>query len=383
MSKNLAIILLWSSMSVTALAEVVTFQQGVNGYSGTVDVAFEAIDSMTPYANDLFISVDESDDGFPNQAALKFSNIFTNESGLVPLGEEILYAELELIVDDETSAGAEVSFNRVLGPDLNRRSGAGPWSVSDTWDSLGGDDTAEGNPPVIEDPKPIDIDSDEAAAAPETFDPDGNPRGILPSELTVVNINDIIAGDRVTIDVTDSLQAWQGGASNLGWAINIDSTNSWTFLTSDWSVAGLESPFDQALWQNRLTQLNRTEAEVHPLLRVAFGVSGDIDGGGGVTMDDFNLLLAALGNTYATRGEPGDLDFDRDVDLEDFARFKLVYENINGAGSFAALTSNLPEPTSGMLTVLMLSCSTLFSRLRRKSVVGRTHWRTLISGVAS
>ncbi len=395
--------------------EVVIFQQGVNGYSGTLDVVFRGNPGLvagvgtpayqTPFANDPFIEVenDSEDELFPEQGAIRFDSIFAanggpipgGDGGLVPANQAVLFAELEFVPDDDTSEDAEISFNRVLGNDLNRNSGSGPWSANDTWNSLGGTNPSSGGNftgGILNLPKPINVaetgddefGDPEAEPAGQTFDADGNPRGILPSELNTVNINDVIAGARITIDVTDSLQAWQAGAPNLGWAINNTDDSSFEFISSDFSINALTDEngdpdlFEQALWQSRLNALGRTEEQVRPVLRVAFGISGDITGigdpapDGMVTTEDFDLLRSQLGNTFATRGEPGDLDFDRDVDLDDFVQFKNVWEDLNGAGSFALLVSRqVPEPSS-LVLVLGILLGTAGVRSMRSTRVAKS-----------
>jgi hypothetical protein len=206
-------------------------------------------------------------------------------------------------------------------------------------------------------PSPVLAVGNEAIAAPESFDAPGNPRGILPQELNMAALNDILDGTDITVDVTDSIIAWQGGAPNFGWAINNTTGGGWDFLTSEWSVASLPAE-EQAEAQFILGLLERTEEEVRPLLRVAFGISGDVDGDGNIDGDDFDDLRGALGNVYETRGELGDIDFDRDADLEDFARFKSLFNDAHGAGAFERLMSGVPEPSSIVLVMIAATCGT-------------------------
>ena len=58
----------------------------------------------------------------------------------------------------------------------------------------------------------------------------------------------------------------------------------------------------------------------------------------------------------------GDLDGDKDNDLNDFILFKQSYESVNGANSFAALFA-VPEPSTSSILILSLS---LISCLRQR-----------------
>jgi hypothetical protein len=63
------------------------------------------------------------------------------------------------------------------------------------------------------------------------------------------------------------------------------------------------------------------------------------------------------------QGSFGDLDFDRDVDLDDFAVFKNVFPG-GSAGLQAALAAaNVPEPASVLLIVIAAS-GLVFTRRR-------------------
>jgi hypothetical protein len=58
----------------------------------------------------------------------------------------------------------------------------------------------------------------------------------------------------------------------------------------------------------------------------------------------------------------GDLDGDRDNDIDDFSVFRDAYETANGAGAFAAMVAGIPEPGS----ILLLACGAAALAARRK-----------------
>jgi hypothetical protein len=51
------------------------------------------------------------------------------------------------------------------------------------------------------------------------------------------------------------------------------------------------------------------------------------------------------------------LNLDQANDYADFKIFKAVYDENNGAGSFAAMTAGVPEPS----TVVLIGCCGLFA----------------------
>ena len=74
----------------------------------------------------------------------------------------------------------------------------------------------------------------------------------------------------------------------------------------------------------------------------------------------------------------GDLDGDFDHDLADFLVFRVAYNNAHGAGAFAALVGEVPEPGSAVLLI----CATLvfISRSRRRC---GPQWQLLGCGASS
>ncbi len=341
-----------------------SFQEGVNGYTGTADTEFRSALSTTDLSDELEISVDQDDGSIPGlvnrtQGAIRFDNIFGVGEDLVPLDQEIFFAELVFFVTSATAEDAVVSFDRVLGDDQNRVTGSGPWQETDTWSSLGGSTTT--NQAGVLEFNPIEVGNsptlapgNEALAAPE--DALDNPLdGQLTSPSTEADL------EFVSIEVTQSIKAWQDGAPNRGWSINSDSGNGWDFLSSEYATASIEDPAERAEAEALLAFLGLTEEQVRPQLRVGVGVSGDFDFDGDVDSMDYDVLRGNLGN-QVPRAELGDVDFDADVDLEDFAAFKAAFNALNGAGAFEAMVAGVPEPSTLGLTLLALTALAISRR---------------------
>jgi len=296
----------------------VSFQQDVNGYSGTVDTEFRAIDAFDPQGTKAFVSVDEDDGGFQTQGALRFENLFGNQPGQVPSGVTIAFATLSLFVNSSSDATATISFNRVLP--------ASPWTQDDTWFSLGGDLSTNPVTGLIERDAILQDDIESLAT----------PDGVVPTP----NLSNLF----VDIDVTASVQAWYAGALNLGWGINNSTGNGWDFRSSEYS-----------------------EVEFRPKLTVGYLLKpGDLDFDNDVDPFDYQLLLDNLGihlDGPIAQGATGDLDFDRDVDLDDFALFKGLYPG--GVAALEAHLRGVPEPN---VTVAALIACCAWARRQRRGV---------------
>lgn len=199
-----------------ASAATLTFQQGLNGYSGTVDTMIRSNvtaagagqsgngdSTNSSFGNLDYISVD-GDDGSPgnkpNHGLIRFDNLFGNAAGQIKTGDTILSATLTLTVHNP---GSGMSVHDML---VN-------WSGSSTWNSLGNG---------------IQTNGSEAAAAP-IFSIGAN------------NGSENVVNGTLTIDVTSSLLAMQNGATLYGWAFlpYASGTNGIDIYTSEVSVASL------------------------------------------------------------------------------------------------------------------------------------------------
>ncbi len=151
----------------------VSFQQGVDGFYGTVDT-YLYTNSSASHAASTSLKVDgRTGSGGIEQVLLRFDDLFGSEAGQIASNAQIKSASLQLEV---TNKGDSLELHRMLTN----------WSDTDTWSSLG-----DG----------IQINDIEAA-----------------SQADVVT-GPISVGIH-TFDVTASLQAWQTNPSNnFGWAL--------------------------------------------------------------------------------------------------------------------------------------------------------------------
>lgn len=314
MLRKLFAILLVTSATTPALAQLsVSFQQGVNGYMGTLDTEFRAANPVDPQGDKDFVSIDEFDGGFQTQGAIRFEDLFGPQPGRVPNDVTIAFATLTVRVTSSSDIDAILGFHRVLP--------ASPWDESSTWLSLGGDLDPDPITGLL-DGDPILQDGIESTADPEAVVPTPN-----------------VSNAFVDIDVTNSVRAWYAGAMNLGWGINNSTGNGWDFLSSEYV-----NPDDA------------NDFSFRPKLTIGYQtVPGDLTGPGGVLdgvvdLLDYEFLLSNLAiqlNGPINQGAFGDLDFDRDVDLDDFAIFKNLYPG--GPQGLAAALSAVPEPTCVLL----------------------------------
>ena len=91
---------------------------------------------------------------------------------------------------------------------------------------------------------------------------------------------------------------------------------------------------------------------------------GDIDGGG-ISIDDFHIILDNLGSTVNARNL-GDLDGNRKVDLDDFQRWLEVAPASLAAQALASYSTNVPEPAGLVFVGLAAVVSGGLLRLRRR-----------------
>jgi len=92
----------------------------------------------------------------------------------------------------------------------------------------------------------------------------------------------------------------------------------------------------------------------------AVGVAGDLNSDGKLDLQDWNVYIAGLGTDLSGMSVSeayflGDLTGDLANDQADFIAFKTAFEAANGAGSFASMLTNVPEPSTLLLGALCLA----------------------------
>lgn len=165
------------------------FQQGVDGYSGTIDTEIWALAPNTILADNPNASSDADNDGGESQVVIRFDDIFGDSAKQVPKGARIVKANLYVSAFDQ---GSTVHLHRMNVP----------FSKTATWNSL------------------IDGVSADGLEASRTKD-----------SLT---FGKIAANTSTAIfDVTDTVQYWSAGHPNHGWVFINTGGNGWDFYSSE------------------------------------------------------------------------------------------------------------------------------------------------------
>jgi len=166
-----------------------SFQQGVEGYTGTIDTEIWALAPNTILADNPNASSDADNDGGESQVVMRFDGIFGSSEKQVPKGARIVKANLYVSAFDQ---GSTVHLHRMNVP----------FSKTATWNSL------------------VDGVSADGLEASRTKD-----------SLT---FGKIAANSSTAIfDVTDTLQYWSAGHPNHGWVFINTGGNGWDFYSSE------------------------------------------------------------------------------------------------------------------------------------------------------
>jgi hypothetical protein len=172
--------------------QTVTFQEGVNGYSGAVDLEVWAVAPNTCLNGNINASSDANNDGGESQVLMRFDDIISAKEGRIPSKATIHSATLVVSAFDE---GTTVHLHRMLVP----------WKATATWNSLVAGVTADG----LEASK----------------QKDGFTFGKISASTSAISF-----------DVTDTVQAWANGAANHGWVFINTGGNGWDFYTSEFDA---------------------------------------------------------------------------------------------------------------------------------------------------
>jgi hypothetical protein len=166
-----------------------SFQQGTNGYEGSVDTNLIEAQPETTFTTAKTITIDTRDPQSTSneaQALVRFDGIFGDSDDQIPTGVSVHRATLLV---ETVDGGDGAAVHRMLAN----------WSDEDTWASTDGG---------------IQADGDEAVTTPET-------------ETGAVSTGS------TSIDVTESVQRWADGEPNHGWAFLPLGEDGWDFETSE------------------------------------------------------------------------------------------------------------------------------------------------------
>jgi hypothetical protein len=167
----------------------VNFQQGTNGYSGTVDAHVRSDNATTAYGTAVTVLADNLSPLC--HGLLRFENIFGSGAGQIPLGAIISSARLRLRTDN---AGNDIRLHRVLVP----------WDNNSTWNTVGSANDG------------VSTSAGDAVAT---------------AELTYTTG---AVGDWREIDVTASVWFWAtNGGPNYGWLFVDTGDDGYQFNSSE------------------------------------------------------------------------------------------------------------------------------------------------------
>jgi len=108
----------------SGILPIVTFQDGVNSYSGTLDNEVDISEASETRGNNSTATVFN---GTENQGLIRFDNIFGAGAGQIPAGATINSATLTVNVTSSSTGGASIELHAML---IN-------WDESTTWNNLG------------------------------------------------------------------------------------------------------------------------------------------------------------------------------------------------------------------------------------------------------
>lgn len=245
----------------SSTGEQVAFEQGTDGYSGTVDTMLREADPETEFGTATTLSVGQSDpQGSDNgsQALLRFDGIVGDGNGQLPRGATVESATLTL---ETVDGGSGASVHRMLTD----------WRQNDTWASRD---------------RGVQADGIEAAASA-----DGQTGTVAPGTTR--------------LDLAASVQAWADGAPNHGWAFLPTGGDGWDIRTA-------ESDTPPTL-QVRYRPPDEDDGPI----------AGDADGDGDVDADDVTRIQQSVaGKDVEIDRKAADVDGDGDVDIGDAARVR-------------------------------------------------------------
>jgi hypothetical protein len=175
--------------AVTPKERVVSFQQGIAGYTGTLDTEIWALAPKTILTANPNASSDADNDGGESQVLMRFDNIIGLEPNQIPRGSTILQARLVVSAFDQ---GTTVNLHRMLVP----------FGATATWDSMVSGVSADG------------------------FEASRQKDGFTFGRIAA-------SSSGALFDVTDTVQAWVHGRPNYGWVFLNTGGNGWDFYTSE------------------------------------------------------------------------------------------------------------------------------------------------------
>ena len=175
-------------------AQVATFRQGVDGYTGAADTQIRPAEADADFSSTDVLFVDEPG----SKVLMRFSDIIGDAVGQVPEGAKVVTARLRLANTVGNAMGDGGSFHKMLVP----------WDDTDTFNTL-----VDG------------VNPDGVEATVEFNTQAGNP-----------SLNPDVQGGFYDYDVTADVQSWvNGDLDNNGWLLQFwdSGSNGWGFRSSE------------------------------------------------------------------------------------------------------------------------------------------------------
>jgi len=166
-----------------------SFQQGVDGFKGTVDTELWAVSPNRVMEKEETMTTDADNDGGESQILIRFEGIIGTGPNQVLPNSTIHSARLFVTAFDP---GNTVDMHRMLVP----------WDRCATWNTMNSGVTADGL---------------EASRHKDSF-----------TFGTITNNKSLVA-----FEATDTVQAWVNGAANYGWVFINNGANGWDFYASE------------------------------------------------------------------------------------------------------------------------------------------------------
>ncbi|MDO8508552.1 MAG: DNRLRE domain-containing protein [Nanoarchaeota archaeon] len=292
-----------------ALSDItLTFQNGIDGYSGTVDTTLVCGGGGCTDQVE-FVCIDRNEHGL-----LQFSGIFGATPGRIPRGSAIVKATLSITVFADDVANGTTGLHRILQQ----------WGAADNCASWG----------VSPHNAQVDVQADdiEAKSNPDV-------------ELSIPLGNQILQ-----IDVTSSVQSWSSGELNNGWAFLQTSSDGWDFVSSRSSNIA-DRPSLEVIFTPREPQTHTVPslqfATIQQAIDSSFGGDQII-----VAPGAYNELIDFLGKAILLRSSEGP----ESTILDGSGLGQSVIKCSNSEGNGTAIEGFTITGGSGTPAVLAVPC---------------------------
>lgn len=223
--------------------KIIAFQQGLDGYAGTVDTEIRGGASVadSEYSAATILNPDGSDEGGEVHSLLRFDNMFGTGPGQVPPGKAILAVTLTLNISD---GGSLVDIHR-----MNKA-----WAANVTWNQFDG----------------FNLDGVLSGTAGNRFEDDTE--AVFTPEASIAAST---TGELVLNMPVATVQAWADGAPNHGWALLPTGTDGADIASSEAATVS-SRPKLTVTWGEP------GEPAVQPIRHTPFGFDILIEDGSGV-----------------------------------------------------------------------------------------------------